>query len=116
MPLVRLDQDAHPEYVHRRGNQVFSGELLLRGKTGPLRSDAWHVRSRIPQLHAWQIADSETARRLQSATGRRILITKVPQRTPQSRHAARSSPPRDHAQRPEQDLAEETNGRHAVIE
>ncbi len=70
MPAVRLSEDAHAENDRGRSDQVLSGELLLRRKTGALRSDARNVRSRLPQLHARQTANSKTARRLQSA-GRR---------------------------------------------
>src|SRR6266487_210345 len=86
----------------RRGNQVFSGELLLRGKTGAAGSDARHLRSWLPQLHPGQIADFEVARRLQSPARRRFLSAKIPQRAAQSRYATDSSPSRNHAQRPEQ--------------
>ena len=51
VPVMRLHQNAHPEDVRRRGNQVLSGELLLRRKTGSTGSDARHFRSRLSQLH-----------------------------------------------------------------
>src|SRR5204862_1066058 len=97
-----VDQDAHGEDVARRGNQVFSGQLLLRGKTGAPGSNARHFRSRLPQLYPRKIGDPEVARRLQSPAGGRFLTAKIPQRVAQSRYATRSSPSRNHAQRPEQ--------------
>src|SRR5882724_8622246 len=102
MQIMCVDQDAHAQDVARRGNEIFSGKLLLRGKAGAPGSNARHLRSRLSELYPGQIADSEIARRLQSAAGRRFLIAKIPQRAPQSRHAADSSTPRNHAQRPEQ--------------
>ena len=68
-------------HVGRGGDEVFSGELLLRRKTGPRRSDARHLRSRLSELHVRQVADSETARRLQGAGGREFLAPEIPQRT-----------------------------------
>ena len=102
LPVMCVDQDAHAEDVARRGNQVFSGELLLRRKNGAPGSHARHLRSRLSQLYPGQIADFEVARRLQSPAGRRFLTPKIPQRAAQSRYATHSSPSRNHAQRPEQ--------------
>src|SRR6267143_4620798 len=102
MPVMCVDQAAHPEDVGGPGNEVFSGELLLRGKTGAPGSDARHFRSWLSQLYPGQIADFEVARRLQSPAGRRFLTAKIPQRAAQSRYATHSSPSRNHAQRPEQ--------------
>ncbi len=43
LPALRLDQDAHPGNVGRRRGEVFPRELLLRGETVHVRSDARHV-------------------------------------------------------------------------
>src|SRR6185312_7252521 len=101
MQIMCVNQDAHTEDVARRGNQILSGKLLLRGKAGAPGSNARHLRSRLSQLYPGQIADFEIARRLQSAARRRFLTAKIPQRAARSRHAAHSASSRNHAQRSE---------------
>ena len=78
MSVVCVDQIAHPKHVARRGDEIFPRQLLLRGKTGARGSDPRHVRPRLSQLYAGEIADPEIARRLQSARRRRLLTSKVP--------------------------------------
>src|SRR5207247_797039 len=60
--VMRIEQDAHPEHVGRRGHQIFPGQLLLRGKTSAPGSDARHIRSRLLELHAREIGDPEITR------------------------------------------------------
>src|SRR5205823_9969739 len=62
MPTLRRDQNAYPEHDRGRSDQVFSGQLLLRRKTGARGSDPRDVRSRLSQLYAREIADPEIAR------------------------------------------------------